>query len=145
MSLLPSEFVWEDSGDVVENIEMGNFVCFGKFWHPGNPLLLWHVYSLIISRAEGSTISCLPEPGWQAVTTPMKMHIPPGCLGVTHRWRHCMQTHTRAGLRTFERVLSQRDSQFQQKKKPFRDRYVSVMQKYHRNPSLLCGCARVCP
>lgn len=44
--------------------------------------LLWHVYSLIMSRAEGSTICCLPKPGWQAVTTPMKMHAHhPGAWG----------------------------------------------------------------
>lgn len=41
--------------EVVDGTEMGYF--FLSVWHPGNPLLLQHVYSLIIGRAEGSTIS----------------------------------------------------------------------------------------
>lgn len=69
--------------EAFESTEVGNFLfVLVSFDTQVTHFLLWHVYSLITSRAEGSTICCLPEPGWQAVTTPMKMHAHhPGVWG----------------------------------------------------------------
>lgn len=77
--------VWEHGG--------GNFfVCFGKFWHPGNPLFTlacllfdyepsWGKHYLLSARA--GLASCH--------NTNEDACTPPECLGLTRSRRHCMQ------------------------------------------------------
>lgn len=85
-----AEWIWE----VVHGTETGDFFCQFDIQVTH---FCFSMFTLWLSgRAEGSTISRLPKPGWQAVTTPMKTHIPPWCLWVTHiHMDSCAQTvHT---------------------------------------------------
>lgn len=77
--------VWEHGGGKF-------FVCFGKFWHPGNPLFTLACLLFDYEQSWGKHYLQSARAGLASChNTNEDACTPHGCLGLTRSWRHCMQ------------------------------------------------------
>lgn len=77
--------VWEHGGGKF-------FVCFGKFWHPGNPLFTLACLLFDYEQSWGKHYLQSARAGLASChNTNEDACTPPGCLGLTRSRRHCMQ------------------------------------------------------